>query len=30
MLLKAAVTIILGESDLGNNMSIAGILKPDL
>ena len=27
---KAAVTIILGESDPGNDISIAGTLEPDL
>ena len=30
MLLKAAVTTILRESDPGNNISIVGTLKPDL
>ncbi len=30
MLLKAAVTIIPGELDLGNDISIAGTLEPDL
>ena len=30
MPLKAVVTTISGESDLGNDMSIAGILEPDL
>ncbi len=30
MPLKAAVTIILGELDLGNNISMVGILEPDL
>ena len=30
MPLKAAVTTILGESDPGNNISIAGTLEPDL
>ena len=30
MPLKAAVTIILGELDPGNNISIAGILELDL
>ena len=30
MPLKVAVTITPGESDLGNDISIAGILEPDL
>ena len=30
MSLKAAVIITLGELDPGNNISIAGTLKPDL
>ena len=30
MLPKAVVTITLGESDLGNNTSMAGISEPDL
>ena len=30
MLLKAAATTTPGESDLGNDISIAGTLEPDL
>ena len=30
MLLKIAVIITLGESDPGNDISIAGLLEPDL
>ena len=30
ILLKAAVTIILKELDLENNINIVGILEPDL
>jgi len=30
MLLKVVVTTTLGESDLGNDISMAGTLEPDL